>query len=173
MKWLTGQPGPTAPKPTAAEEAVGQPGRAAEAAADPGAVAMGDEAIVAGPELNLSELLGVASAVEAAPAKPAETDLGDAGLAEEFRESKTGMEEQLGEGDCETRYNLGIAYKKAGLIDEAIAQFTLAARDERRILQCGSMLGLCFMEKGMPERAVKWFEAALKAGGCWEEQAVR
>jgi tetratricopeptide (TPR) repeat protein len=172
MKWLT-QPSPTAPEPTAAEKAVGHHRRSAEAAADPGTVAIGDEAIVVGLELDRSEFLGGASGAEAVPAKPAETDLGDAGLAEMFREFKARVKEQLGEGDCETRYNLGIAYKKVGLIDEAIAEFTLAARDESRLLQCGSMLGLCFMEKGMPELALKWFETALKAVGRWEEQAVR
>ena len=45
-----------------------------------------------------------------------------------------------------------------GLIDEAIAEFQLAAKDENRMLECSSMLGICFMEKGMPKLAVKWFD---------------
>jgi tetratricopeptide (TPR) repeat protein len=57
-----------------------------------------------------------------------------------------------------------------GLLDEAIAEFQLAAKDEARLLECCSMLGLCFMEKGMPEIAIKWFEKGLSASGRNEEE---
>jgi tetratricopeptide (TPR) repeat protein len=57
-----------------------------------------------------------------------------------------------------------------GLIDEAIAEFQLAAKDENRMLECSSMLGICFMEKGMPKLAVKWFDKGLKAPGRSEEE---
>jgi tetratricopeptide (TPR) repeat protein len=68
-----------------------------------------------------------------------------------------------------TRYDLGRAYKEEGLLDEAIAAFTLAARDESRVVDCSSMLGLCFIEKGMSDEAVTWFERALQAVGLREE----
>jgi lipopolysaccharide biosynthesis regulator YciM len=57
-----------------------------------------------------------------------------------------------------------------GLIDEAIAEFQLAAKDENRLLECSSMLGICFLEKGMPKLAVKWFEKGLQAPGRSEEE---
>ena len=57
-----------------------------------------------------------------------------------------------------------------GLIDEAIAEFQLAAKDEGRLLECSSMLGICFLEKGMPKLAVKWFEKGLNAPGRTEEE---
>jgi tetratricopeptide (TPR) repeat protein len=57
-----------------------------------------------------------------------------------------------------------------GLIDEAIAEFQLAAKDEARLLECASMLGICFVEKGMPKLAVKWFEKGLSAPGRSEEE---
>ena len=91
-------------------------------------------------------------------AEGASTELGDAGLADIFKEFKKGVDKQLGKEDYDTRYNLGIAYKEMGLIDEAIAEFQLAAKDEARLLECSSMLGICFLEKGMPKLAVKWFE---------------
>ena len=80
---------------------------------------------------------------------------------EEIEGSRT----QLGKEEYETRYNLGIAYKEMGLVDEAIAEFQLAAKDEARLLECASMLGICFIEKGMPKLAVKWFEKGLQAPG--------
>jgi len=125
-----------------------------------------------------SELGGLFSAqhavVEEAPA-PAGTDFGDAALADIFREFQKGVDRQLGKEDYETRYNLGIAYKEMGLVDEAIAEFQLAAKDEARLLECSSMLGICFVEKGMPKLAVKWFEKGLQAPGRSEDeyQALR
>ena len=38
-------------------------------------------------------------------------------------------------------------------------------RTRTGMLECSSMLGICFMEKGMPKLAVKWFEKGLKAPG--------
>jgi tetratricopeptide (TPR) repeat protein len=128
---------------------------------DPGGIDLGDE---------LGELFGAQSAVEEPEPEPGSTDLGDAGLADIFKEFKKGVDKQLGKEDYDTRYNLGIAYKEMGLIDEAIAEFQLAAKDEGRLLECSSMLGICFLDKGMPKLAVKWFERGLKAPGRNEEE---
>jgi tetratricopeptide (TPR) repeat protein len=114
-------------------------------------------------ESELDSLFGAQAAVEEPPVEEAATELGDAGLADIFKEFKKGVDKQLGKEDYDTRYNLGIAYKEMGLIDEAIAEFQLAAKDENRTLECSSMLGICFMDKGMPKLAVKWFEKGLKA----------
>jgi tetratricopeptide (TPR) repeat protein len=121
-------------------------------------------------ENELDELFGAQAAVEEPPAEAAATELGDAGLADIFKEFKKGVDKQLGKEDYDTRYNLGIAYKEMGLIDEAIAEFQLAAKDESRTLECSSMLGICFMEKGMPKLAVKWFEKGLKAPDRSDEE---
>jgi pilus assembly protein FimV len=118
---------------------------------------------------ELGGLFGAQSAVEE-PAPVSGTDLGDAGLADIFKEFKKGVDKQLGKEDYDTRYNLGIAYKEMGLIDEAIAEFQLAAKDESRLLECSSMLGICFLEKGMAKLAVKWFEKGLTAPNRSEEE---
>jgi len=119
---------------------------------------------------ELDELFAAQAAVEEPPAEAAATELGDAGLADIFKEFKKGVDKQLGKEDYDTRYNLGIAYKEMGLIDEAIAEFQLAAKDENRTLECSSMLGICFMDKGMPKLAVKWFEKGLKAPDRSDEE---
>jgi tetratricopeptide (TPR) repeat protein len=120
---------------------------------------------------ELGGLFGAQPAVaeEKAPASTG-TDLGDASLSDIFREFQKGVDKQLGKEDYETRYNLGIAYKEMGLVDEAIAEFQLAAKDEARLLECTSMLGMCFVEKGMPKLAVKWFEKGLAAPGRSEDE---
>ncbi len=99
-----------------------------------------------------------------------EGPLTDPGLDQIFKEFRKGVEKQLGTEDYDTRYNLGIAYKEMGLLDEAIAEFQLAAKDEVRGLECCSMLGLCFLEKGMPELAIKWFTKGLELPGRREEE---
>jgi tetratricopeptide (TPR) repeat protein len=142
------------------------------AAVDEAASLVGEEPEPGGIDLGaeLGELFGTQSAVGEPSIEAASTDLGDAGLADIFKEFKKGVDKQLGKEDYDTRYNLGIAYKEMGLVDEAIAEFQLAAKDENRILECSSMLGICFMEKGMPKLAVKWFEKGLKAPGRAPEE---
>jgi tetratricopeptide (TPR) repeat protein len=120
-------------------------------------------------DAELGDLFGAQSAV-AEPTAAAVSELGDAGLADIFKEFKKGVDKQLGKEDYDTRYNLGIAYKEMGLIDEAIAEFQLAAKDEGRLLECSSMLGICFLEKGMAKLAVKWFEKGLSAPGRTDEE---
>jgi tetratricopeptide (TPR) repeat protein len=156
-----GEPEPSAFDATSPEDLLGM----TEAVPPP---AEPSEGLDLGAELG--ELFGAQSAVEEAAPSAASTELGDAGLADIFKEFKKGVDKQLGKEDYDTRYNLGIAYKEMGLIDEAIAEFQLAAKDENRLLECSSMLGICFMEKGMPKLAIKWFDKGLKVGGRSEEE---
>ncbi len=111
-------------------------------------------------------LLNVQSAVQ--DDKPADGQ--NYSLEEILSDFKKGVEKQLGSEDYDTRYNLGIAYKEMGLIDEAIAEFQIASKDPKRFLECCSMLGLCFIEKGMPKLAVKWYQRGLETGGFTEEE---
>jgi tetratricopeptide (TPR) repeat protein len=114
---------------------------------------------------NLAEELEKELAEEAVAEEPAEISApqGEVSLEEIFREFKKGVEQQLSAEDYETHYNLGIAYKEMGLVDEAIGEFQLASKDAGRAVECCSMLGHCFMEKGMPQLAIKWFRKGLEA----------
>jgi tetratricopeptide (TPR) repeat protein len=91
-------------------------------------------------------------------------------LEEIFKEFKKGVEQQLDSEDYDTHYNLGIAYKEMGLIDEAIGEFQLASKDPKRAVECASMLGLCFLEKGMPQLAIKWYRKGLEMPSIKEEE---
>ena len=91
-------------------------------------------------------------------------------LEEIFREFKKGVEQQLDSEDYDTHYNLGIAYKEMGLIDEAIGEFQLASKDPKRTIECCSMLGLCFLEKGMPQLAIKWYQKGLEVPEIRDEE---
>lgn len=93
-------------------------------------------------------------------------------LEEIFKEFKKGVEQQLDSEDYDTHYNLGIAYKEMGLIDEAIGEFQLASKDPKRAVECASMLGLCFLEKGMPQLAIKWYRKGLELPEITEEEHI-
>ena len=97
---------------------------------------------------------------------------GEVSLEEIFREFKKGVEQQLSPEDYETHSNLGIAYKEMGLIDEAIGEFQLASKDPGRAVECCSMLGLCFLEKGMPQLAIKWYRKGLETPRITETETV-
>jgi len=107
----------------------------------------------------------------AAPDMP-EVSGGDIPLEEIFREFKKGVEQQLSPEDYETHYNLGIAYKEMSLTDEAISEFQRAAKSPQYAVECCSMLGLCFLEKGLPQLAIKWYSKGLEAPNIREEDRL-
>ncbi len=85
---------------------------------------------------------------------------------------KRGVAETLSEEDYDTHYNLGIAYREMGLIDEAIGEFQLASKDPRYLVDCCSLLGNCFLEKGFEDLAVKWYRRGLEAPRITEDETL-
>ncbi|HXY18835.1 MAG TPA: tetratricopeptide repeat protein [Gemmatimonadales bacterium] len=61
---------------------------------------------------------------------------------------KKGVEANVEESDFQSHYDLGVAYKEMGLLDEAIAEFQKALRGTEGRLKASEALGLCFFEKG-------------------------
>ena len=105
-----------------------------------------------------------------APPKPAAAAKKGGALGEVFDEFKEDMEAgAAAEEDIETHYNMGVAFKEMALLDEAIGEFQKAYQAAERVpqypnfLQVCTLLAHCFMEKNLPDLAVKWLERALKA----------
>lgn len=92
-----------------------------------------------------------------------------AGVFEQFR-SDMG-EADAKEEDPEVHYNLGVAYREMGLLDEAISEFQKVSRvpEFRYAMQCCTLLGLAFQEKGEPAIAAMWYERALMTPGLDQE----
>ena len=80
--------------------------------------------------------------------------------------------------DLETHYNLGIAFREMGLVDEAISEFQKVAKATengkpfRYVMQCCTLLGLAFTEKGQPGIAAIWYERALRVPGIEPESIL-
>ncbi|HYT22168.1 MAG TPA: tetratricopeptide repeat protein [Candidatus Polarisedimenticolia bacterium] len=93
-------------------------------------------------------------------------------LKEVFDEFRAELGEMGAEDeDLETHYNLGIAFREMGLLEEAISEFQKVAKASDRgrafryTMQCCTLLGLAFMDKGQPAIAAIWYERALKTPG--------
>jgi tetratricopeptide (TPR) repeat protein len=100
-------------------------------------------------------------------------------LAEVFQEFRSELGEMGDEDeDLETHYNLGIAYREMGLLDEAIGEFQKVAKaiqkgkPFRYQMNCSTMLGLSFMDKGEPMVASLWYKRALATPDLEEESIL-
>jgi tetratricopeptide (TPR) repeat protein len=61
---------------------------------------------------------------------------------------KRGIEENLDSDDYQAHYDLGVAFKEMGLLDEAIAEFQKALRAPEGRMRTSEALGMAFFEKG-------------------------
>ncbi len=86
----------------------------------------------------------------------------DSDVMDIFNEFKKGLEKELEEEDYETHYNLGIAYKEMGLIDDAIREFQTSRNDPGRFVDSSDMLGICYIEKGLYPLAIDVLGSAVE-----------
>jgi tetratricopeptide (TPR) repeat protein len=86
----------------------------------------------------------------------------DQAFHEALSEFKRGIEANLDANDFQAHYDLGIAFKEMGLIDEAIAQFQKALRSPDGRLRTSEQLGAAFFEKGQHAIAEAVLRRALE-----------
>ena len=103
----------------------------------------------------------------------------DSPLKEVFDDFRAELGEMGAEDeDLETHYNLGIAFREMGLLEEAISEFQKVAKATERgrpfryTMQCSTFLGLCFMDKGQPQVAAIWYDRALHTPNLDPESAL-
>src|SRR5437660_468685 len=111
-----------------------------------------DEAAAAGDFVDLSAMI----LEEESPPRdtrmkvPDEEPTGDE--EKDFQEMlarfKQGIDENIDEADFQSHYDLGVAFKEMGLLDEAIAELQKALRAPEGKLRTSEMLGVCFLDKG-------------------------
>jgi len=76
------------------------------------------------------------------------TDDEQKNFEETLAEFKRGIEQNLDVDDYQTHYDLGVAFKEMGLLDEAIAEFQKALRAPEGRLRTSEALGVAFFDKG-------------------------
>jgi tetratricopeptide (TPR) repeat protein len=80
---------------------------------------------------------------------------------ESFDEFRIAVDTPIDIDDTETHYNLGIAYKEMGLLDEAVAEFDKAMRNPGRMVDSLTLKGSCLFAKGDLAQAEKVFKSGL------------
>jgi tetratricopeptide (TPR) repeat protein len=113
--------------------------------------------------------------VPAAPLDPAAVDL--TGM---FSDLRSELEEDVAKSDedPETHYNLGVAFREMGLLDEAIGELQKVCQAVERghafpqLMQTYTWLAQCFLDKGVPEAAIRWYQQALKIPNLDAESAT-
>ncbi|MCU0701908.1 MAG: hypothetical protein MUC96_35845 [Myxococcaceae bacterium] len=143
-----GSPAPVAAEPTTDESGAGE-GRDAFDLAQELADELGD--------------FGEQAPAEASAVGGGEDDY-QVSVEEVFAEFKKGLEKVVKPEDVDTHYDLGIAYKEMGLIDDAISEFTIARKGcvgKKKEVDCLTMAGLLQMMKGDYPMAIDAFLQAL------------
>jgi tetratricopeptide (TPR) repeat protein len=133
-------------------------------------------------ETELSDFVPRVAADPAAHAAAVETNgapssgLQDAESASVLSDILSDLQEETSaideaDEDPETHYNLGIAFKEMGLLDEAIGELQKVCRavDKGRgfsqPIQAYTWLAQCLVDKGAPEASVRWYQKALQLPG--------
>ncbi|MGZ3458479.1 MAG: tetratricopeptide repeat protein, partial [Archangium sp.] len=145
--------------------AVEEPEEAAEAVAVPAVPALGESPAERDAFDLAAELAGefgdLGSELPVAPA--AEEDF-QYSVEEVFAEFKKGLAKVVKPEDVDTHYDLGIAYREMGLMDDALHEFTVAREGclgKKREVDCLTMIGLLQAQKGEADAAVSTFKQAL------------
>jgi tetratricopeptide (TPR) repeat protein len=94
---------------------------------------------------------------EAEPTGDEEKDF--AAMLSQFRAK---VADNVAPEDWVSHYDLGLAYKEMGLVDEAIAEFQTALRGGGERLKVYEELGQCFLQKGQYTIAVKLLKRGLE-----------
>jgi tetratricopeptide (TPR) repeat protein len=115
-------------------------------------------------------------APEPAPAPSAESLNQLAEVFQDFRDELGEMDDA--DEDLETHYNLGIAYREMGLLDEAIGEFQKVAKAVEKgkpfqySMNCATLLAISFMDKAEPKIASLWYQRALDMPGLDSEAVM-
>ncbi|MBK7708323.1 MAG: tetratricopeptide repeat protein [Acidobacteria bacterium] len=96
---------------------------------------------------------------------------------DEFR-SELGLDEPkvAVDDDFDTIFHTATAYREMGLLEDSIRGFQDAVNrvrpddGSRRFFQCCNLLGLCFMEKQMPNLAIMWYKRSLETPGLTSQE---
>ncbi len=98
-----------------------------------------------------------------------ETDVNFSEMLDQF---KSKVAEAIEKEDASSHYDLGLAFKDMGLLDEAIAEFQIAARSHEYRLRAIETLGDCFLDKGDYRIALKVLSRGLQVSGHDDDELI-
>jgi tetratricopeptide (TPR) repeat protein len=101
-----------------------------------------------------------------------ETPSEQVGFGEMLAMFKQGVAANVEETDHESHYDLGVAYKEMGLLDEAISEFQKALRGTEQRVRTYEALGQCFVEKRQYQIALTILGRALNDKALGDDTLV-
>jgi tetratricopeptide (TPR) repeat protein len=96
----------------------------------------------------------------------------EADFQDMLKKFKQGIAENVEEEDHQSHYDLGVAFKEMGLLDEAISEFQKALRAPANRVPTYEALGLCFIEKEQYPMAATILGRALTEPSMSESQLI-
>jgi tetratricopeptide (TPR) repeat protein len=85
---------------------------------------------------------------------------------------KAGVAANVDDEDFDSHYDLGVAYKEMGLIDEAVFEFQKALRGATQRIRAYEALGQCFIERNENDVAITVLGRALREPGMEDEDLI-
>ncbi len=82
-----------------------------------------------------------------------------------IKQLSSSMSASIEEEDYQTHFDLGVAYLKMGMFDEALAEFQISAKSPDKKLESLELIGICLFEKGLYEQAIETFQKGLHEEG--------
>ena len=82
--------------------------------------------------------------------EPKQTGDHEADFQHILQEFRVGIERTIPSDDADSHFDLGIAFREMGLVDDAIAEFQIASRSRLRRVESIEALGGCFLDKHEP-----------------------
>ncbi|MCC6317768.1 MAG: tetratricopeptide repeat protein [Gemmatimonadaceae bacterium] len=95
-----------------------------------------------------------------------------ADFAEMLHRFKQGLAANVEDEDFASHYDLGVAFKEMGLVDEAIAQFQKSLRGKEHRVRSYEALGQCFVEQGQHQVALALLQRAAETPGTDDQELV-
>jgi tetratricopeptide (TPR) repeat protein len=96
----------------------------------------------------------------------------EADFADMLKKFKQGIAENVAQEDYQSHYDLGVAFKEMGLVDEAVAEFQKALKAPSNRLPTYEALGQCFIEKEQYAIASTVLARALGEGRYSDEEMI-
>ncbi len=82
--------------------------------------------------------------------EPKQTGDHEADFQHILQEFRDGIEKTIPMDDATSHFDLGIAFREMGLVDDAIAEFQIASRSKQKRVESIEALGGCFLDKREP-----------------------
>ncbi len=89
-----------------------------------------------------------------------------------FEEFIRKSDEKLIKSDGDIHFDMGLAFREMGLLDEAINEFSLAAESSSHQCESYQMVGNCFLEKELFTDAISCFKRGLNLVDISNEQCI-